>query len=376
MEESKPLLPLNDHAWVQASDWLLQFSEEEVDAVAREQFNAWLRMSPENVHAYLQVSAFWQSADQFGRRDDGSRDIDALVARAKAGGNVFPLPFGPHSTAERAAGPSVIQAKAGAEPKRYFWAAAASLLLAVGVSATAWYTQFRAPTFSTGIGEQRTINLPDGSKVTLNADSRLEVHFSDGERGIELSAGQAMFTVEKDASRPFVVRSGDTRVRAVGTQFDVYMKETGTVVTVVEGRVAVSSREANRALAPNVLGIREDVFLAAGEQVTVAVVTPRVPHSTAAVAPTPPVVHPVKLEAATAWTDGLLVFEAAPLAEVVQEFNRQNARRLILEGEGLAAVKITGTFPARGSERITRFLQERHGVVVDETDDEIRISRR
>ena len=60
----------------------------------------------------------------------------------------------------------------------------------------------------------------------------------------------------------------------------------------------------------------------------------------------------------------------------MREFNRQNARPLVLEGSGLEAVRITGAFPATGSERITRFLQERHGVVIDETGDAIRISRR
>jgi transmembrane sensor len=380
METSKPLVPLNEHTWAQASEWLLRFSEEDADAGACEQFNAWLRMSPENVHAYLQVSAFWQSADQLGRSHDGSRDINALVARAKAEGNVLPLALGPHSTPERAADPAVIQGKASVDPKRYFWFAAAALLLSVGVGAATWYTQFRDPTYSTGIGEQRTINLPDGSRVILNADSRLEVHFSDRERGIELSAGQALFTVEKDVERPFVVRGGDTRVRAVGTQFDVYMKKTGTVVTVVEGRVAVSSRashdQSDLRAASDAQMRGGAVFLSAGQQVTMAIARTRIARSIEASAPPPHVIQPVKLEVATAWTDGLLVFDAAPIAEVVQEFNRQNAKPLVLEGQGLEAVKITGTFPARGLERITRFLQERYGVVVVETDDEIRISKR
>lgn len=358
MEKPKRLPPLNDHTWAQASEWLLRFSEEEVDAGAREQFNAWLRMSPENVHAYLQVSAFWQSADQMGRDDDGLRDIDALVARVKAESNVLPLAFGPLSTSERET----------VHPKKHFaWAAAASLLLAAGAAVAVWYAQFRDPTYSTGIAEQRTINLPDGSMVTLNADSRLAVHFSEGERGIELSEGQALFKVEKDKSRPFVVRSGDMSVRAVGTQFDVNRKKAGTVVTVVEGKVAVTSFP---------LPHMPDVFITAGQQITVASPARPALQSQKTSTHIPPVIYPVKAEVATAWTEGLLVFEATPLDEVVQEFNRQNAKALVLAGGGLDAVKITGTFPARGSERITRFLQQRHDVVVVETDDEIRISRR
>jgi len=60
--------------------------------------------------------------------------------------------------------------------------------------------------------------------------------FFKAERNVELIDGQALFEVAKDKTRPFVVRSGATLVRAVGTQFDVYRKRSGTTVTVIEGR--------------------------------------------------------------------------------------------------------------------------------------------
>ena len=360
MAKSQRPAPLNEHTWAQASEWLLRFSEEEVDAATREQFNDWLRNSPENVHAYLQVSAFWQAADQMGRQSDGSRDIEALVECARREAKVYPLANvylerDPPPDLETDAGTNVdvVPATAGLWSRRSFRTAAALLVLAVGVGAAIAYKQSRDPIYQTGIGEQRILNLPDGSTVTLNADSRLEVRFSDTERGIELSEGQALFKVARNAARPFVVRSGGTSVRAVGTQFDVNKKKTGTVVTVVEGKVAVTSSPRTE---------MPDMLMTAGQQVTVSAAPPRAHRPTESPLP-PPVIHAVKLENATAWTEGLLVFEAAPLDEVVQEFNRHNARPLVLEGDGLISVKITGTFPADGSERITRFLQERHDVV-------------
>jgi len=364
MVKSRHPAPLNDRTWAQASDWLLHFSEEEVDAAAREQFNDWLRKSPENVHAYLQVSAFWREADQMGRREDGSRDIDALIACAKQETNVYPLA---NIHLEGTLQPDLEESvgrKIGS--KRSLWAAAASLLL-VGIGSAIWYTHFRDPVYVTETGEQRILNLSDGSVVTLNADSRLEVHFSDTERHIELSEGQALFKVARNAVRPFVVRSGGTSVRAVGTQFDVNKKATGTVVTVLEGKVAVT---------PSALPKVSDVFIIAGQQLTVSAQTTASRYSRESGNFPSPQVHAVKIEDVTAWTEGLLVFEATPLEEVVQEFNRQNSKPLVLEGDGLAGVRITGTFPANGSELITRFLQERHGVVINETDDEIRISQR
>src|SRR5687767_7831003 len=130
---AKPRRPItvNSHTWSQASDWLLRFSEEDVDAQGREVFNAWLRSSPENVRAYLQVSAFWQAADAMGRQQNGSTDIDALVARAKQESNVFPLTLGSHF--ER-------QQSAGHKPAMRFWyGLVASLLVTLGTVTTYLY---------------------------------------------------------------------------------------------------------------------------------------------------------------------------------------------------------------------------------------------
>ena len=91
------------------------------------------------------------------------------------------------------------------------------------------------------MGEQRSIQFEDGSTVDLNSRSKIRVKYSKQERDVELIEGQALFHVAHDTSRPFIVAVGATRVRAVGTQFDVYKKSNGTVVTVVEGRVAVYS---------------------------------------------------------------------------------------------------------------------------------------
>lgn len=379
MTKPRPAMPLNAQIRAEATEWLLRFNEGEVDAPAREEFNHWLRASPEHVRAYLRISAFWQESAHLGGKST-PRDIDVLVACAKAEANVFPLEFGPHPRAHDAAGRSV----SSGPPKRLYWTVAATLLLAIGVGAAAWYKFYADPTFATDIGEQRTVNLPDGSTVIINARSRLKVAFTQEERVIDLREGQALFKVAKNPARPFIVRSGGASVRAVGTQFDVYRKDSGTVVTVVEGRVAVRPGESlgspryapeqglgeKTSSPPPVAeegpGVREtkggEVFLAAGEQ---ALITSRSAQRSAA----------AHLDATTAWTRGLLVFDGAPLSEVVHEFNRQNVKPLTLSGAELADLKISGTFPASGAERIVRFLEDRFHVNVTETDEEIRISR-
>lgn len=412
MNKPRQPQPLNPQIRNEATEWLLRFSEGEVDYAGREEFNYWLRTSPEHVRAYLRISAFWQEAGHIDGKT-GPRDIDALISQAKQEGNIFPLAFGPHPN-DRAAGRHVslseeIPGAQGGYAARRFFAIAATLLVAIGAVGAHQYLTRNV--YETDIGEQRTINLADGSTLILNADSRVKVRYSETERTIDLEEGQALFKVARNPSRPFVVRSGDASVRAVGTQFDVYRKSTGTTVTVVEGKVAVTSEKVKgTGVGPDEdagvgAGVGEGVrpqtstprtpehakpvasttyykaipvFLTAGEQLTVpeirlasAKATATTPDSTST-----PKVRPVKVEEATAWTTGLLIFDGAPLTEVIQEFNRQNTKPLVLQGSPeLSQLKITGSFPANGSERITKFLQERFSVVVHETDDEIKLAR-
>src|SRR4029453_12129451 len=152
----------------------------------------------------------------------------------------------------------------------------------------------------------------------------------------------------------------ETRIRAVGTQFDVYRKPTGTVVTVVEGRVSV--KEAADTRSEQLL---DPVLLSTGEQLTVSLTAP------AALTP-----KPANLKAATAWTQRRLIFSGAPLAEVASEFNRYNERRLIIDTSGLDNFRINGIFSSADPAALLGFLREQPGVAVVETDREIRISKK
>jgi ferric-dicitrate binding protein FerR (iron transport regulator) len=269
----------------EASEWFVDFSQGDIDTTGREKFDAWLRRSPEHVRAYLQITAFWEDASFLEKgRTLASQE---LVARALKETNVVPLgaPEGPQSrpvssnaesgaqvseldrgsreetdssriTGSRSEQSNTSEAKTpllgqdregpiqGSLTKRVrLFALAASVLLMIA-AASAWiYTQ--RDTYTTGIGEQRSIALADGSTVDLNSRSKLRIRYTDNERDVELLKGQAVFRVAKDHTRPFVVEANGTRVRAVGTQFDVYRKTSDTIVTVLEGRVAVASENAS-----------------------------------------------------------------------------------------------------------------------------------
>jgi transmembrane sensor len=331
----------------EASNWFVGFSEGDVDAAGREQFNLWLRTSPEHVRAYLQISAFWEDAALL----DKSRKLndEALIAQALPEDNIFPLVPSRQWPA---------RARAGVISRRFFLAASVIVVLSVAALLAHWETQ-RSPDYATDVGEQRSIALADGSTIELNSRSRLEIRYSDRERAVELIEGQALFQVAKDPKRPFVVRSGESSVQAIGTQFDVYRKRTGTVVTVLEGRVAVTSSHSPR-VSEGEVEATAPVSLSAGEQI---MLTPR-----AAPRPTQ-----ANVAAATAWTQRQLIFESTPLADIAEEFNRYNARRIVIAGAGLDRFHVSGVFSSTDPERFVEFLRQRFGVQVSGTDEEIRI---
>jgi ferric-dicitrate binding protein FerR (iron transport regulator) len=206
------------------------------------------------------------------------------------------------------------------------------------------------------------------------------------------------------------VRTGDATVRAVGTQFDVYRKDSGTTVTVLEGRVAVystahadqttaalkdslpasdvapqhplpraSTRDSpSSSPAPEPSAASSSVrnsglsdpsgsgaiFLSAGEQVTVT--------SDAAGTPMP---QRADITAATAWMQRKLIFEGSRLSEVAEEFNRYNRRQLVIEDPKLADFQISGVYSSTDPASLVRFLEDQ-GLRVTTEDNEVRVDAR
>lgn len=371
----------NKQIYEEAGEWLVKLRFDAMDALAHKQLDAWYRESPHHIRAFLELSAIWEETE--GTDLASGKSTQSLIARARASANIIALEG---EAAARRQEPNAPPPRPSTTPHvgvstfaRFFsWRSAvlASVaLVAVGFGLVA-LSVYRHTEVSTGTGEQRIVNLPDGSTVELNARSRVRILFSERERDVELIEGQALFKVAKDHVRPFVVQSAGTRVRAVGTQFDVYRKAAGTQVTVVEGRVAVFARRpakqgTEEAVLPGQLTADHStaasaspaVLVSTGEQVTV---TDR----------ELPKAHPANLRAATAWTQQELVFDFTPLSEVAREFNRYNTRKLIVSDPVLAEFHLTGTFPAADPTQLLQALRAQPGIEVVETDGEIRISKK
>lgn len=360
---------IHTHVLEQASDWFIHFHEGVATREDQGRFNEWLRRSPEHVQAYLQMTVLWEDAEVLQQRPN--LDIEAAIARAVTTSNVQPLPgAGSSAAVVPSSGTSYVRGVG----RRV--ALAASVILAVGSALIGWHAFHANPTYATGIGEQRSVQLDDGSTIELNSRSRVKVRYTEGRRNVNLIAGQAIFRVAKDAQRPFVVTTGATQVRAVGTQFDVNRKHSGTVVTVIEGRVAVlggpvndvggitsSSSAASRpSVQPSANGQRTEVLLRAGEQMIVTATAASVPAL-------------ANLDAATAWKQRRLVFKDTPLRDVVEEFNRYNKRQLLIQDAQLDGFHISGVFPSTDSNRIVELLRHRFDVSVRVEGNNVRISR-
>lgn len=344
--DDKRSLPVSE----QAAEWLVAFDGRDPGAQEKREFLAWLKESPAHIREFLQLSALHAELLE-NPRIKGS--INELVAAART--DVIDLEG---NSAPRPRHEQTAQAK-----RPHWWGIAAMLVLGVATVTLLWIGQGAGQTgqvYRTELGEQRSISLEDGSVITLNTLSEVHVRFTTEARRVTLSKGEALFDVAKDPSRPFRVDAGPMQFTAVGTRFNLYRQATQTVLTVVEGRVAVepiqapAGRDRPAPTAP--------LVASAGEQVAVANDSVLVNRESVP-----------EVEASTAWTQRKLVFNDSPLATVAEEFNRYNRRRLVIDDQELGSRLITGVFNAHDTELLARFLKNQPDIQVDQSADVIHV---
>ena len=279
-------------AETEAARWHSRLGGTSVSTETLEEFFTW-RSDPANADAYRRVETAWTSMGKLAGDPVADRAIDEALSR--------------RSSKRPAALPKVALGLA---------AIAASSALAFG--GWSWFEMRNV--YQTEVGEQRLVQLADGSSVRLDTGSRVRVRYGREARYVDLQQGQAMFTVARDESRPFIVEAGTTQVRALGTVFDV-RRESGSVgVTLVTGVIEVATDGQGRATRR----------LAAGQSVEV---TPSGVHARAA-----------DVESVTGWTDGRIVFRDTPMAEAVSEVNRYLTDKVVLEPGALDGEPVNGVF--------------------------------
>lgn len=225
--------------------------------------------------------------------------------------------------------------------------AVAVVLCLAGGGLTLQY--FRHSTVNTVVGEQRTLNLEDGTRVELNTNSHLVVKYDRSARTVVLTAGEAYFQVAHE-QRPFIVIAGERKVLALGTTFTVRRDDTADnplTVTLIEGRVAVAPVEttSTSASAPP----PQVQILNPGERLRVR------KHSR-------PTVDSPPMDKVTGWMRGQLIFDHTPLSEAVAEFNRYSSIKIAVASPEAAAIPVGGIFRISDSKSFARAVAETYNL--------------
>ena len=222
----------------------------------------------------------------------------------------------------------------------------------------------------TKIGNQKTVELTDGSILKLNTQTELRVDYTKETRDVFLLSGEAHFTVTKDADRPFRVYAGNGRIHAIGTAFSVYLKDGTVDVTVNEGRVGIASigdsldnDASDRKQTTTETAVTSLGMLRAGEA---GVIVSRVDDSSNKVHTFDQLDEITNIEVAKriAWTNGILIFSGEPLDDVVKEISRYTNVNIEFSDPALKQIRIGGNFPVGETDVMFSSLETSFGLQV------------
>lgn len=311
-----------DDIEAQAAEWLAKRDGDNWTPQKQEEMDTWINAATAHRIAWLRLESVWRRADR----------LSSL--------------YNPECSAVPAT--STI--------KHYSWAIAAGVVLMVG---TAWITTIslreQPARYDTALGQSTSLALEDGTRVTLNTNTKLRAKLATARRVVWLDKGEAYFEVAHEAGRPFVVEAGSRRVTVLGTRFSVRRDDDDEIrVSVADGRVQVEST--GEASAPSVL-TRNDSLRAVGDIV-------QIKHNTEQ-----------QIASNLSWRQGRLVLDQMTLQQATQEFNRYNKRQLIVTDPVAAQLRLGGSFNVDNIDGFARLLQQGMGLKIEQSGDNIKISR-
>lgn len=348
----------------EAADWFVA-NRAGLTAEERHAFAAWLKTSPVHVEEYLAHSVI--ARDLHAACEDSQGSVDELLARARLEDHI-PV---------RRLWPRVIARVTGVASHR--WQTVAVTMAAIGALSLSFFAlwNFRpsahvsAPSdatalyFATRHGEQQTRRLADNSVLHLNTDSAVTIRYGKNERLVVLTYGEADFEVAHEADRAFRVFGGAAEVVAVGTKFDVRLGQDSTVVTVIEGQVAVGPSPMLGARSTNSNSDHTLQFAQVGADQQISVAAGQWPAT------------PIFVDAqrTTAWLRRHIMFDDEPLERVASEFNRYAPKPVEITTPALRKLEISGVFATDDTEAFIAFLRSLKGVRVEVTTTRIRVSQ-
>lgn len=359
-------------AWFERREW------SNWDAAAEKELETWLCASTAHRVAYVRLVAAWERAERL-------KALGAGVAAGRVPGRGtfgFPRPAPGvldegagvpdqkeevvHEGAEEADegvtsshGHSALPV-AGMERKRWRRRGGmmAASLLAISVVAVLWYQSLgRWHSYGTPVGTVAPVALSDGSRITLDSNTQVQVDLRSDRRLVRLDKGEAVFDVAKDPQRPLVVQVADKLVTVVGTVFSVRRDSNEIQVRVMEGRVRV---EDGRGHSGDRATEVEPGAEATTDQGQIRVDRPGLDE----------------IERALSWREGYLVFHETPLPEVVAEFNRYRTQKIEIDDSSINSIRIGGRFRCTDANAFLALLQQGFPVAVTQDGSRIGLHRR
>ncbi len=303
-----------DGIQAEAIEWFAVMGSDKLTLGDKNRFHSWLQQ-PEHRQAYERINTQWRNLGDFAHSAVLEDTVNETRLRTMTKSD-----------------------KKHESKRRWFYpltAVAATLM--IGIWATLqWYPA--GAVHQTGIGEQKTVMLEDGSTLILNTNTLLRVEFRFSECNIYLERGEANFAVAHNKQRPFTVFAGGGIVKATGTNFDVRLfNPSKVVVTLMEGGVEVVEKDNSVTLA----GVR----LEPGQQVT---------YGSSGIS----AVKSVNLEETSAWQQRKLIFRDRPLVEAVEEVNRYTQQKVEIGDDALKELRVSGIFRAGSSDTLIQALQQ------------------
>lgn len=321
----------------EAADWIAASEGTAWNEERQAQLEAWLAASTANRVAYLRLLSAWRRAD---RLQVLRNQTPSMAGRATA--SVAP---------RRAFGSALVRWPTFGAGWALGAGAVASLVLVAFLGVRLVESPpARDSLHATARGQQAAVMLADGSRVTLNTETRLRVELGDHGRHVRLEGGEAYFEVAPDAKHPFVVEAGRQRITVLGTKFTVRRDADRLRVLVVEGRVQVTAASGATALLK-----AADIVEATPDSLQLQHESPQV------------------VKDLMGWLHGRLKLDGMTLEQAAAEFNRYNQRQLRISDAHVGAIRIGGTFDATNVEEFARLLRKGFGLTVVERPDVIEV---
>lgn len=194
--------------------------------------------------------------------------------------------------------------------------------------------------YKTKVGEQKQINLADGSQITLNTDTAINVDYNDSKRQIELIKGEIQIDVRHDIHhRPFLVQNRDGITQDVGTRFNIRQNDHSTVLAVTEGEVQVTTHTS-----------KEKANILANQQVS---------FNRQSIQNIEPLHSKYR-----SWTNGTLNVYKMPLTEFINELDRYHHGKLRYSSN-IAGLEVSGVFPIQDSEKVLNSMEQQLPIKVE-----------